>query len=553
MSLATLGVPNIPQSFLQVGSSMLTLDVVDDTHLLLTFSSRGLVPRDPTDLPDEECRMVAAELVELPSGKILAEADWKMHDHARYLWRLGKGRFLVRTKNDLFLLLPEARLHMQDPLKLVRFPKRDGVPVSAMVTADKGIVTIETMAQQPKKQTVLSTTGSMIVTDPEKTVMVDFYRLSGGDEPGVPLNIKGAGVVKAPGPVALPMDSDGYLWPDDAGHGRWPVSFNEFGGREVKITQVDSNCRPRLQMVSRFEFLAFTCRGSDSRVRMRQYGMDGHETWEETLNGTYGVPELAYAPEAGRFAISRIVAPTGDLLFGSVIPDGATQEVRVYQTESGSLLLKVLTTPVTRYAENFDLSDDGLVAAVVTGGTVQVYKLQPPSDQDRKDLEEAKSFSPPKSEAAVKFAKLETPENEGESVSVATDVATSAPVAPNVSGAAPAAEAKKDDAGAPQGAGDGAAAGGDSAKTAQAADDAISDDAARAAMRKDVAAADRGAASGGQPRADAAAAAPADPVGGDAPDAAASGKRKPPTLLEPGETVEKVKPASPPPTQQSSK
>ena len=32
-------------SFLQVGSSMLTLDMVDDTHLLLTFSSRGLVPR----------------------------------------------------------------------------------------------------------------------------------------------------------------------------------------------------------------------------------------------------------------------------------------------------------------------------------------------------------------------------------------------------------------------------------------------------------------------------------------------------------------------------
>ena len=158
---------------------------------------------------------------------------------------------------------------------------------------------------------------------------------------------------------------------------------------------VDSSCPPRLQMVSRFEFLAFTCKGTDARVRLKSYGMDGHETWEDTLSGTYGVPELAFAPEAGRFALSRIISPSGDLNFGNVVPDGATQEVRVYQTESGDLLLKVPTSPVTRYAENFDLSEDGLVAAVVNAGVVQVYKLRVPSAQDVKDLEEAKSFSPP--------------------------------------------------------------------------------------------------------------------------------------------------------------
>jgi len=203
------------------------------------------------------------------------------------------------------------------------------------------------------------------------------------------------------------MDSDGYLWPSDGKHGAWPVSFNEFGGREVKITNVDSSCPPRLQMVSRFEFLAFTCKGSDSRVRVKSYGMDGHETWEDTLSGTYGIPELTFAPEAGRFALSRIISPTGDLNFGSVIPEGSTQEVRIYQTESGNLLLKVPTNPVTRYAENFDLAEDGLVAAVVNAGVVEVYKLPAPSAQDMKDLQEAKSFSPPVSQAPVNFARLE--------------------------------------------------------------------------------------------------------------------------------------------------
>ena len=531
MSLASLGVPSIPQSFLQVGSSMLTLDLVDDTHLLLTFSSRGLVPRDPSDSPDEDCRMVAAELVELPSGKILAREDWKMHDHGRYLWRLGKGRFLLRTKNELYLLTPEARLHMPDPLKAVRFPTRGGVPVAAIVTPDKGMVTVETMPPQ-KKQTVLSSGGSMIVTDPKQTVTMDFYRLSGGDAPGVPLTVRSAGTVGAPEPVMLPMDADGYLWPDEAGHGRWPVSFNEFGGHEVKIVQLDSNCRPRLQMVSRFEFLAFTCRGSDARVRMRSFGMDGHETWEETLNGTFGLPEIAYAPQAGRFALSRIIA-SSDLLFGSVVPDGATQEVRIYQTESGDMLLRVPTTPVTRYAENFDLSEDGLVATVVNDGAVLVFKLPPPSAQDVKDLDEAKGFSPPKSDGPVNFVKLEQPDTGSEDSSAAADVATAGPVG-GVSGASgaavPATEAKKDDA-------DDGAGGGKADEAASS----ISDQAALAAMRKDVSAGAREPANGGDPASGNAAA-------GVDPDAGGAAKRKPPTLLEPGETVEKVKP---PATQQT--
>jgi hypothetical protein len=353
------------------------------------------------------------------------------------------------------------------------------------------------------------------------------------------------------------MDSDGYLWANDPKHGTWPVSFNEFGGREVKIANVDSSCAPRLQMVSRFEFLAFTCRGSDARVQVKSYGMDGHETWEETLNGTYGTPELAFAPQAGRFALSRIVSPTADLNFGNVLPDGATQEVRVYQTESGDLLLKVPTAPVTRFAENFDLSEDGTVAAVVNAGVVQVYKLPPPSAQDVKDLTEAKSFSPPASEAPVKFARLEAQGGDGdgaESTSAAPDMAGamtpgsgsggavgagggSAPVAPpamNATGSAGAAGAS--DSGEAGVAASGAEVAKPSAAGAAAASsEGITDAEAMAVMART------------QPAAKAEPTAKADSSGD-----AETGRRKPPTLLEPGENVEKVKaPNQQQPQQQS--
>ena len=550
ISLKTLGVPAIPTAFLQVGSSMMTLDMVDDTHLLLTFSSRGLVPRVPDDPPDDEDRMVAAELVELPTGKIVARADWHMHDHGRYLWRLGKGRFLVRSQRELFVITPEARIGTADPLRPMRFPTREGMPVMAVVSPDKAMVMVETMAPQ-KKGKVNTASGGVIVTDPEPLVLIDFYRVSGGDAPGAPMALKGAGVVKAPAPMMLPMDADGYLWPSEPKHGQWPVSFNEFGGREVKIVDMDSSCMPRLQMVSRFEFLAFTCRGSDARVRMRSYGMDGHETWEETLSGTFGVPELAFAPEAGRFALSRIVSPTGDLMFGSVVPDGATQEMRVYQTESGDLLLKVPTAPVTRYAENFDLTEDGLVAAVVNAGVIQVYKLPTPSEQDMKDLAEARSFSPPTSEAPVRFARLERQGNgDGGAAesSPAADVVASAmtPDVGNGSGvgkiAAPpinqpptnASSAQGDLAPAPPGAEVTKSAAADSAGTGSApvADAAKPAGESTADSRAAVATSDR-----------------ATTQAKDDSDEAQTGRRKPPTLLGPGENVEKVKP---PPPQQSS-
>jgi hypothetical protein len=461
--------------------------------------------------------MVKAEVVELPSGKIVATKDWHTHDHGRYLWRLGKGRFLVRCGHSLFVITPGARRGTDDALKPLGLPNRDGVPVAAMISPDKDMLTVETALPAKKAEAERVDTG-LVVEDPKPQIAMDFYRMTGGDETGQPLTLKGAGVVKAPAAVVLPMDGDGYLWPDDPQRGRWPLTFNEFGGREVKIGAVDSSCAPRLQMVSRFEFVAFTCMGTGSRSRMKAYGMDGHETWEDTVGDSYGVPEFAFAPAAGRFAMSRISSPLPEMdeFTGEAIPGDSTQEVRVYQTESGDLLLKAQTTPVTRYAENFDLSEDGLVAALVNAGAVEVYKLPPPSKQDLKDLEEARSFSPPVSDAPVQFAKMEAAEREAAAEDAAAERPTALPASSAKAAAAPADEAS----GGPEG---GSAP--------------VAGDVTRAAAAGSVGAGSVEARSGGAGASDAAdaRAASADSAAGDSSE---EKPRKPPTLLGPGETVD---------------
>src|SRR5580765_2434273 len=101
ISLQPLGF-ELPQTqFLLAGGTMMTLDYVDDKHLLLTYTSRKLMKRLPECPPGDQDRNIDAVLIELPSGKPLARTSWRVHDRSRYLWNLGHGRFLLRKRDTL--------------------------------------------------------------------------------------------------------------------------------------------------------------------------------------------------------------------------------------------------------------------------------------------------------------------------------------------------------------------------------------------------------------------------------------------------------------------
>jgi hypothetical protein len=499
LSLPSLGVPSIPDQFFKIGQSMLTVDFVDDSHLLVTFSTRGLIPRLPGDPPTDDDRMVAAELVELPSGHIVARTEWHLHDHGRYLWRLGRGRFLIRMRNSLSVLLPLALMDTPDPLARISFPPQPGWPLDVEISPDASLAMVQMLIARPaadspaKLEPAADTGDDSNAAQPQ--VLVDFYRLKGGETPEPPFSLAEAGRVGSQGLLPLPMSSDGYLWPGDPKRDHWPLNFNGYGGKAISAGAVDSTCVPRLAMVSRFEYLAFACQGSTDRMKLEAFGMDGHETWEEGFGASFGAPVFAYAPEAGRFAMSRISTALPDAGTARTLPDDATQEVRVYQTESGDLLLRVAAAPVMRFAENFDLSADGQEAVVVSGGAVKVYKLPEPSAQDKKDLTEAAKFAPPVSDGAVELAALVA--SSGRAAETGGGGAESAPT-----GARTSAEAAVAKGGA--GSGGGLAAGpgpGDAAAT---------------------------------PAASALPVVAANGAGNEAD----SGPRKPPTLLLPGESAE---------------
>lgn len=403
ISLESIKAPVVSPNFARVGASMLTLHLLDDTHLLVTFATRELVPRQKDDPPTDEDRIVAGEIVELPSIKVLARTTWHMHDHARYIWPLGEGRFALRIGSNLSVLAPMANLGTENAFQRVAMPHQPGMPLSVSRSADAELISVLTELSQPKGKEVQLGDADAV----QHHYAIDFFRIKGAGTAASPLLLDGAGVVRSTQPFVLPLDADGYLWPtDDKGRGHWDITFNGFGGQQLKAGAVDSSCAPRLLMASRSQYLALACRGSEGLPRLVAMGLDGYEPWEENFSEFAEAPNFVFSPDAGRFAMqyttTTTVPATGDL----PATESTNQEVRVYQMESGDLLQRVACSPQFRVPENFDLSPSGRTLVVLHDAEILLYTLPELSKEDRADLDEVQKLRPPVSSGKVVLTRM---------------------------------------------------------------------------------------------------------------------------------------------------
>ncbi|MDQ2924702.1 MAG: hypothetical protein M3R43_03990 [Acidobacteriota bacterium] len=407
LKLTDLGYPGVSRALLDAGASMLTVHFVDDQHVLLTYSLRGLVERIPGDPPTDDDRAVAALLLELPSGKLLARTRWHLHDHGQYLWPLGGGRFLLRTRSTLVAVAPLANLATPEPFWQMPFAHSPDVVDAVLVSPEGDLVTLETSPPRkpPHPPGPVNLMNSPAEKEPEPPETFHFLRVAGNGSPESPVQSVSAGTVKTSSVGLLPVNGRGYLFAKSEKRSRWAMNFDSFDGETRKLSSVDSSCAPRMQFVSPSQFVVFSCRGTDEKIMISEFNFTAHETWEEPLSGSTPYAHFAFAPSAGRFAISRIVATTTPPSTGTALaPLGSigepldpltTQEVRIYQAESGDLLMKLGCVPVARSAQNFDLAPDGLSALVLRNGVIEVYELPPLSARDKQDLAEVQQHEPP--------------------------------------------------------------------------------------------------------------------------------------------------------------
>jgi len=432
LPLEDLGFLGVSSAFRSTGGSMLTVHFVDNTHLLVTFSLRGLVPRTPGDPPGDEDRMVAAHLIELPSGKVVARTEWHLHDHGRYLWNLGNGRFLLRIQTNLSTFAPMANLASDRSFARTSVSHRPGDIEAVVVSADGKLLTVET-SQPKQKDAPVEVKAAVDPNRPQFTsnanqpppppppprplaarrtvasgpaVTLDFYRLSGSGSLDDPLLAVPSGALGATEAVSLPVDGDGYLYPKNQSHGKWSLAFHPFSGKEIPLAPLETSCAPTVQRVSPSQLVSLNCHGVAGGLVLAAYDFDKHEMWEEPINTSPLSSTFAFAPLAGRFAISRVNTMNSDAALATLPDNPASQDVRVYQTQTGELLLKIDCAPVYRTAENFDLSPDGMRVLVVRGGAVEIYRLPELTKLDHDDLAELEKLAPPPASGRIDLGAL---------------------------------------------------------------------------------------------------------------------------------------------------
>jgi hypothetical protein len=398
--LDPLGFQPLSQRNLLGGSSMVTLDYVDDTHLLLTFNARRLIRRIPGDPPTDEDRNVDALLIELPSGRVLARAEWILHDHGQYLWNLGHGQFLFRVRDDLAILSPLANLKGGEPFQVRPFVHSTRRVQVVSVSADATFLTIESSLPQPVGPDDQALFQSDVARrSGPSDIQINFYRLKFAEKDGT-VTAKDVGAVRANHIIELPTSPGGILQVLDQGRQRWAFDFKTYSGNLKELSLFDSTCRPIPVFISLSEFIVFGCRGGSARQQLAGFNLRGDATWEMSLSGPFIAPHLVYAPSAGRFALERVI--TVGLAFppDTVDPGFFTgQSVDIYQNDSGKHLFHIDCLPIVRAGQNFAMSPDGMNLAVLREDAVEIFPLPALSPQDKTAIKLAYDSAPQSVEA----------------------------------------------------------------------------------------------------------------------------------------------------------
>jgi hypothetical protein len=402
--------------YLTAGATMFTLNFVDAKHLLLTFNTHTLMARLPDEPADDDDRIVAALLLELPSGNILARTTWRMHDHDRYLWPLGHGRFLLRQRTALSVLAPLDGMTDGDAFHETPFVDVKRRVGHITISPEGDLLAIQTIPPpEPPLFGAAASAAALAATvpgykkpepavRPDPAVRISIYRLHYETQPNgrEHLFARQAGLIRAGQVIHIAATGEGYLNTMKQTDGTYAFDFVTHDGKKIELPAYITSCLPRAYFLSSSEFVAFGCRSSEDKPEFSEFDLRGQQAWISNAPGTIFAPYIDPAPRAGRFAYSHVTI-TGTYFD----PENVTaeelgaQEVTVYQNHDGRSLLKVQTTPVQRAGQNFDLSADGLQLAIVRDGKIEIYNLPELTGKDKAEMKLVAAAVPPRNDGPV--------------------------------------------------------------------------------------------------------------------------------------------------------
>jgi hypothetical protein len=345
-------------------TSLITLNFLDADHLLFTFRMGGLMKRLPDCPKDDEDQDIRAVVVDVPSGKVAAQAEWRMHDFGKYLWPLADGRVLVRQRNQLFVT--GASLELQPYLQTASRLREIQVAADGKVL----MVEIDRERHDPEEHRRLVDEASKNgYSPPHEDVELAILR------PDTKLLLAKS---QARSPLHLPLIDDGFVEALPGQKDQYVLQFTPFKGDPKVFGKISSSCQPSAIVLDTDKLSFLTCppKGGDREAVV--LNLQGEILWATSWDDRFIWPNYVYPVQGGRFAVGalQLVHP---ILGDPDLENVAGERVQVIDAASGKLQLAVQTTPVLGAGQNFSLSADGRKFAVLRDGALEIYDLPPVS------------------------------------------------------------------------------------------------------------------------------------------------------------------------------
>jgi hypothetical protein len=350
-------------------SSLASLDFLSDDHLLFTFRVPGLIRRESGDIKRSDEREIQAVVVDVKTGRVEAEALWTVHDHARYLWMLKDGHFLLRDRDGL-----EQGDNSLVLKPILQFPG----PV-AWLEMDPQQLYMVTNSREPA--TVVAKPGQ--VDSPPTaaaTIAVDGQSAAAPADTVVRILERSTGKVmlvsRVRFTVHLPINAEGYLEALRSNGPMWVLNLNYFTGGSRIVGRIDSICSPVFDFVSQSEFLVKACASGGNRLVA--FTIDGRRLWEDDMASSEIWPITVTSPDGSRLAretleVSHPVNPSSAL----DLEDVKGQWVRIINVADGNVALEATASPPLDAGGNVAISPNGRRVAILIGGAIQVFDLPP--------------------------------------------------------------------------------------------------------------------------------------------------------------------------------
>lgn len=372
IAVEPLGYDAPSPAYLSLKLSFNSLNFIDSQHLLFTFHVNTLLRRIPGDPPDDNDQMIHAVVLDIRTGKVLRQADWRMHDRGRYLWALRDGTFLVRERNSLFLT--------DRTLELRPYLTFDSDLEGVEVSPERGLLMLEVKKYLPPQKggtegdAAAKLPPSLLGTPSEaRRVRTQMALVRPGERTVL-------GSAEFLNPAYVPLLKNGLLDIEEGTkRNDWVISREMLDKTKAVVGTVKSTCAPQLVTLSDDVVLSQNCPGrGGSGTPVTALSMDGKVLWEGLWDSKYIWGQFESSEDGSRFAYESLEMnrPIGSMdAFGE--SDVAAQPVGVFDTQTGDLVLVENASPILSAGQNFALSADGRRFAILRNGAIEVYDLPP--------------------------------------------------------------------------------------------------------------------------------------------------------------------------------